>query len=153
VLSSNRCRFCHQTFAQRNCGRVQRLENGDVSGRAVRRVCFIRFTVQFTLTSLSLTSGLQQTRNTPSRVLTEFASVDDILSFGPILAAVLSMHDPYPEYSPPEVDDKHLAPEVDPAVYPICAGKWQLAPHCQLLLPDVRLHCRKGFTLYIYTLT
>jgi hypothetical protein len=69
-------------------------------------------------------------------VLTEFASVDDILSFGPILAEVLSMHDPYPEYSPHEVDDKHLATEVNPAVYPICAGKWQLAPHCQLLLPD-----------------
>jgi hypothetical protein len=69
-------------------------------------------------------------------VLTEFASVDDILSFGLILAAVLSMHDPYPEYSPPEVDDKHLTPEVDPAVYPICAGKWQLAPHSQLLLPE-----------------
>jgi hypothetical protein len=44
------------------------------------------------------------------------------------------MHAPYPEYSPPEVDDKNLAPAVDPTVYHICAGKWQLAGHCQLYL-------------------
>jgi hypothetical protein len=66
--------------------------------------------------------------------LTEFPIVDDVASFGAILGAILSMHATYPEYSPPEIDDKTLAPEVDPRAYPICAGKWQLAGHCQLYL-------------------
>jgi hypothetical protein len=44
------------------------------------------------------------------------------------------MHAPYPEYTPPSVDDKNVAPLVDHVVYPICAGKWRLAPHCQLYL-------------------
>jgi hypothetical protein len=66
--------------------------------------------------------------------LTEFPVVEDVLSFRAILGAVLSMHAPYPEYTPPSVDDKNVAPLVDHVVYPICAGKWRLAPHCQLYL-------------------
>ncbi|KAA8892729.1 hypothetical protein FN846DRAFT_1009743 [Sphaerosporella brunnea] len=80
-------------------------------------------------------------RNTPPRVLTEFPIVDDVESFRAILGAILSMHAPYPEYSPLEIDDKNLAPEVDPTVYPICAGKWQLAGHCQLYLYGDDLPC------------
>jgi hypothetical protein len=73
--------------------------------------------------------------------LTEFPIVDDVESFRAILGAILGMHAPYPEYSPPEVDNKNLAPEVDPTVYPICAGKWQLAGHCQLYLYGDDLPC------------
>jgi hypothetical protein len=59
----------------------------------------------------------------------EFGLIDDVMSFGPLLNAVLSMHAPYPAYNPPGVDDQSLAPEVDPTVYRIYVGQWQLAGH------------------------
>jgi hypothetical protein len=64
----------------------------------------------------------------------EFGLIHDVMSFGPLLDAVLSMHAPYPAYNPPGVDDRSLAPDVDPTVYPICAGQWQLSGYCQLHL-------------------
>jgi hypothetical protein len=78
-----------------------------------------------------------QMRNTPPRVLMDFGLIHDVESFGPVLEAVLSMHPPYPIYSPPEVDRKNLAPEVDITEYPICAGAWQLARDCQLYLDEI----------------
>jgi hypothetical protein len=73
-------------------------------------------------------------RNTPPNVLMDFGLIDDVMSFGPLLGAVLSMHAPYPAYNSPGVDDQSLAPEVNPTVYHICAVQWQLAGHCQLYL-------------------
>ncbi|KAA8892582.1 hypothetical protein FN846DRAFT_1012015, partial [Sphaerosporella brunnea] len=117
---------------------MQRLQSGNTTARTVRRV---RLYDCLSLPDTDQFVCHYQTRNTPVRVLTELPIVDDVESFRAILGAILSMHAPYPEYSPPEVDDKNLAPEVDPTVYPICAGKWQLAGHCQLYLYGDDLPC------------
>jgi hypothetical protein len=113
---------------------MQRLENGDVSERAVRRVCCYHAHSHYGTVQTDQFFCQQQIRNTPARVLTEFPIVEDVALFRAILGVILSMHAPYPEYSPPELDDKNLSPAVDPTVYPICAGKWQLAGRCQLYL-------------------
>ncbi|KAA8894023.1 hypothetical protein FN846DRAFT_895450 [Sphaerosporella brunnea] len=120
---------------------MQRLQSGNNTARTVRRV---RIYDCLSLPDTDQLACHYRMRNTPPRVLTEYPIVDDVESFRAILGAIVSMHALYPEYSPPKIDDENLAPEVDPTVYPICAGKWQLAGHCQLYLYSDDLRCDRS---------
>ncbi|KAA8892960.1 hypothetical protein FN846DRAFT_896399 [Sphaerosporella brunnea] len=133
------CHRCHAGEVRRGHETaMQWLQSSNTTACTVRRVRL------YNCLSLPDTDQLAchyQMRNTPPRVLTEFPIVDDIESFRAILGAIFSMQGLYPEHSPFEIDDKNLAPEVNPTVYPIYAGKWQLAGHCQLYLYGDDLPC------------
>jgi hypothetical protein len=49
---------------------------------------------------------------------------------------ILAMHDPYPAYNPPSATPEGLAPLVDIASYPICAGQFTMHPDYSVTLQN-----------------
>jgi Tfp pilus assembly protein PilV len=69
---------------------------------------------------------LGQARNTPPRIRLNFVPPPDCDALNPIMNDTLAMHDPYPAYNPPSATPEGLAPLVDIASYPICAGQFTM---------------------------
>jgi hypothetical protein len=79
---------------------------------------------------------LGQARNTPPRILLNFVPPPDWDALNPIMNDILAMHNPYPAYNPPSATSEGLAPLVDIASYPICAGQFTKHPDYSVTLQN-----------------
>jgi hypothetical protein len=71
---------------------------------------------------------LGQTLNTLPRILLNFVPPQNWDALNPIMTDILALYNPYPAYDPPSATPEGLAPLVDIASYPICAGQFAVHP-------------------------